>query len=75
MTLSRCRCDGRYEGCTHGHRCDEPPSPTRPWWLWCEPCNSRRLAHIDKGMEALNARFGNLADPVTAEQDDGPHQM
>lgn len=52
----RCRCDGRYEGCTHGRTCGETAGATHSH-LFCQPCDNRRRAHITARLEAIVRDF------------------
>lgn len=54
----RCRCDGRYDGCTHGVTCDAPGGGR---WspYFCAECDPRRVEHISIQFEKLKMTFSD----------------
>lgn len=52
--MTRCRCDGRYDGCEHPGRC---PQPGGGQWspYFCGPCDQRRMDHLDASFIQLQA--------------------
>jgi hypothetical protein len=57
MRKSLCRCDGRYEGCTHGRRCIEVAGGHRSPYF-CPECDKRRIVTINRKLIELLAELG-----------------
>lgn len=58
MPEIQCRCDGRYDGCTHGVTCyDDGGGHRSPYF--CVECDKRRIKSLSLDFERLRASFSD----------------
>jgi hypothetical protein len=59
--VQRCLCDGRYEGCVHGSRCEQPAAGGQTARYFCIDCNPRRMEHLDRSLATIGRRIAGAS--------------